>query len=135
MYDHIDTGKRFNNQQDRMDPTIISTRTEDHSVRYTGCSLDDFNDVNRDKNSFFKTRFALVFKKWPYKNFKDVFLDPISAICATIYQGKVLLICIFSQLGSCSNLDCKEFIYICKPKNQVTVREARGRLEHSCSKF
>ena len=49
MYNHINTRKIFNSQQDRKDPTVISTRTEDHSLGYTGCSLDDFNGVTGTK--------------------------------------------------------------------------------------
>jgi hypothetical protein len=60
MYDYVEPGKRFKCQQDRKDPSVSSTSTEDHSLGDTGCSLDDFNSVNRDKSCFFKTRFAMV---------------------------------------------------------------------------
>ena len=42
MYSHIDTGKRFNDRQDRKDPEVISARNHDHHLGYTGFSLDDF---------------------------------------------------------------------------------------------
>jgi hypothetical protein len=49
MYSHIDTGKRFNDRQDRKDPEVISTRSDDHHLGYTGFSLDDFKGVHREK--------------------------------------------------------------------------------------
>jgi hypothetical protein len=87
MYSHIDTGKRFNKNQDKEDPEVISTRSHDHQLGYTGFSLDDFNGVHRNKSCHFKKRFALVFKFWPHKNLKNMFLEPISAVCGAMYQG------------------------------------------------
>ena len=87
MHSHIDTGKRFNDRQDRKDPEVISTRSHDHNFGYTGFSLDDFKCVHRNKSCSFKKRFAAVFKIWPYKNLKNMFLEPISAVCDAIYQG------------------------------------------------
>jgi len=88
MYSHIDTRKIFNSARDRPDPNVIATRTDDHKLGYTGFSLDDFNCVNRDKRFPFKKRFASVFMRWPYNTFKNVFLNPISGICETIYQSE-----------------------------------------------
>jgi hypothetical protein len=38
-----------------------------------------------------------VFKIWPYKNFKNMFLEPISAVCDAIYQGMFSLLFIIPQ--------------------------------------
>ena len=54
MHSHIDTGKRFNDRQDRKDPEVISTRSNDHNFGYTGFSLDDFKCVHRNKCCSFK---------------------------------------------------------------------------------
>ena len=94
MHSHIDTGKRFNDRQDRKDEEVISTRSHDHSLGYTGFSLDDFKGVHRNKSCSFKKRFVLVFNIWSHKNLKNMFLDPISAVCDAIYQGKFALILI-----------------------------------------
>jgi len=94
MYSHIDTGKRFNDRQDRKDPEVISTRSHDHHLGYTGFSLDDFKGVHRNKSCSFKKRFALVFNIWSHKNLKNMFLEPISAVCDAIYQGMFALILI-----------------------------------------
>ena len=40
MYDHIDSGKRYNVQKDRKDPMVIATRCKLHHLEYTGFSLD-----------------------------------------------------------------------------------------------
>ena len=58
MYSHIDTGKRFNILNDRKDPMFFATRSKEHHLGYTGFSLDDFNGVNRDKNSSIKKVWA-----------------------------------------------------------------------------
>ena len=92
MYSHIDTGKRFNDRQDRKDPEVVSTRSHDHHLGYTGFSLDDFKCVHRNKSCSFKKRFVLVFNIWSHKNLKNMFLDPISAVCDAIYQGMFALI-------------------------------------------
>ena len=92
MYSHIDTGKRFNDTYDRKDPEVVSTRSHDHHLGYTGFSLDDFKCVHRNKSCSFKKRFVLVFNIWPHKNLKNMFLDPISAVCDAIYQGMFALI-------------------------------------------
>ena len=88
MYSHIDTGKRFNKIQDRKDDKVISTRSHDHHLGYTGFSLDDFKGVNRNKSCSFKKRFELVFNIWSYNKLKNMFLEPISGVCDAIYQGK-----------------------------------------------
>ena len=88
MYSHIDTGKRFNKRQDRKDDKVISTRSHDHHLGYTGFSLDDFKGVNRNKSCSFKKRFELVFNIWSYNKLKNMFLEPISGVCDAIYQGK-----------------------------------------------
>jgi len=54
MYSYIDTGERFKGRQDRMDPDVISTRSQDHHLGYTGFGLDDFNGVHRNKMRYFK---------------------------------------------------------------------------------
>jgi len=92
MYSRIDTGKRFNNRQDRKDPEVISTRSHDHHLGYTGFSLDDFNGVHRNKKGSFKKRFVLVFNIWPHKTLKDIFLEPISGVCHAIYTGMFVLL-------------------------------------------
>jgi len=97
MHSHIDTGKRFNDRQDRKDEEVISTRSHDHSLGYTGFSLDDFKCVHRIKSCSFKKRFAPVFKIWPHKNLKNMFLQPISAVCDAIYQGMFALLYIIRQ--------------------------------------
>ena len=61
MHAHIDTGKRFNETSDQRDPSVDATRV--HELGFTGVSLDDFRCVNRSKNSNFKSKFKLVFKK------------------------------------------------------------------------
>ena len=94
MYSHIDTGKRFNDRQDSKDPEVISTRSDDHHLGFTGFSLDDFKGVHRKIICSFKKRFALVFNIWSHKNLKNLFLDPISAVCDAIYQGWFILILI-----------------------------------------
>ena len=91
MHDHVDMGKRYNAEEDRVDPNVIP-QISHHSQGYTGCSLDDFNCVNRDPKCNFKKQFAEVFKKWPYKQFENQFLNPIQGICDAIYQGMVLLL-------------------------------------------
>ena len=88
MHSHIDTGKRFNKIQDRKDDKVISTRSHDHHLGYTGFSLDDFKGVNRNKSCSFKKRFELVFNIWSYNKLKNMFLEPISGVCDAIYQGK-----------------------------------------------
>jgi hypothetical protein len=70
MYSHIDTGKRFNDRQDREDPEVISTRSHDHHLGYTELSLDDFKGVHRNKSCSFKKRFALVFNISSHNNHK-----------------------------------------------------------------
>jgi hypothetical protein len=97
MHSHIDTGKRFNDRQDRKDEEVISTRSHDHNLGYTGFSLDDFKCVHRIKSCSFKKRFAPVFKIWPHKNLKNMFLQPISAVCDAIYQGMFALLFIIRQ--------------------------------------
>ena len=97
MHSHIDTGKRFNDRQDRKDEEVISTRSHDHNLGYTGFSLDDFKCVHRNKSCSFKKRFAPVFKIWPHKNLKNMFLQPISAVCDAIYQGMFALLFIIRQ--------------------------------------
>jgi len=97
MYSHIDTGKRFNDRQDRKDPEVISTRSHDHNFGYTGFSLDDFKCVHRNKSCSFKKKFAAVFKIWPYKNLKNMFLEPISAVCDAIYQGTFAVLFLIPQ--------------------------------------
>ena len=94
MYSHIDTGKRFNDRQDRKDPEVISTRSHDHHLGYTGFSLDDFKGVHRNKSCSFKKRFVLVFNIWSHKNLKNMFLESISAICDAICQGMFALLLI-----------------------------------------
>ena len=59
MHSHIDTGKRFNDRQDRKDEEVISTRSHDHSLGYTGFSLDDFKCVNR-----YVTSGVNFFRRW-----------------------------------------------------------------------
>ena len=96
MYDHIDTGKRYNIHKDREDRKVIANRREPHHLGYTGFSLDDFNGVNRDKNCSIKKRFGQVFnEQWTYTQFKNVFLTPISGICDALYKSKVALIFLF----------------------------------------
>ena len=97
MHSHIDTGKRFNDRQDRKDEEVISTRSHDHNLGYTGFSLDDFKCVHRNKSCSFKKRFVLVFNIWSHKNLKSMFLDPISAVCDAIYQGMFALLFIIRQ--------------------------------------
>lgn len=98
MYDHIDTGKRYNIHKDREDPKVIANRREPHHLGYTGFSLDDFNGVNRDKNCSIKKRFGQVFnEQWTYTQFKNVFLTPISGICDALYKSKVALFFILSH--------------------------------------
>jgi len=92
MHSHIDTGKRFNDRQDRKDPEVISTRSNDHNFGYTGFSLDDFKCVHRNKRCAFRKRFALVFNTWSHTNLKNMFLEPISSVCDAIYQGMFALI-------------------------------------------
>jgi hypothetical protein len=87
MHAHIDTGKRFNNTLNQWDPLVDATRA--HELGFTGVSLDDFRGVNRAKKSTFKSKFSLVFKKWKYNKFNNVFLNPISGICLTMYQSKI----------------------------------------------
>ena len=87
MHAHIDTGKRFNNTMDLKDPSVDATRVHEHG--FTGVSLDDFRGDNRAQKSTCNSKFKLVFKKWNYRNFEDVFLNPISGICLTIYQSKI----------------------------------------------
>ena len=91
MYEHIDTGKRYNAKLDRMDIKVIAIRNN-QAQGHTGCSLDDFKCVNRDPKSNFKKQFEEVFKKWPYKQFEKQFLNPIQGIFDAIYQGMVLLL-------------------------------------------
>jgi hypothetical protein len=97
MYSHINTGKRFNDRQDRKDPEVISTRSHDHHLGYTGFGLDDFKCVHRNKSCSFKKKFAAVFKIWPYKNLKNMFLEPISAVCDAIYQGTFAVLFLIPQ--------------------------------------
>jgi hypothetical protein len=87
MYEHIDTGKRFNDTRDIRDPSVGATRV--HDLGFTGVSLDDFRCVNRAKVSHFKSKFKLVFQKWNYRTFEDVFLNPICEVCRTMYQSKI----------------------------------------------
>jgi hypothetical protein len=91
MHSHIDTGKRFNDRQDRKDPEVISTRSPDHNLGYTGFSLDDFKCVHRNKSCSFKQRFALVFNIWSHKNLENMFIGPISHVCDALYQGMIAL--------------------------------------------
>jgi hypothetical protein len=112
MHSHIDTGKRFNDRQDRKDEEVISTRSHDHNWGYTRFSLDDFKCFHSNKSCSFKKRFAAVFKIWPYKNLKNIFLEPISAVCDAIYQGMFALLFLIPQyqiwfnfvFSSCSNI-------------------------------
>jgi hypothetical protein len=97
MHSHIDTGKRFNDRQDQKNEEVISTRSHDHNLGYTGFSLDDFKCVHRNKSCSFKKRFAPVFKIWPHKNLKSLFLEPISAVRDAIYQGMLALLFIIPQ--------------------------------------
>ena len=97
MHSHIDTGKRFNDRQDRKDPEVILTKSHDHNFGYTGFSFDDFKCVHRNKSCSFKKRFAAVFKIWPYKNLKNMFLEPISAVCGAIYQGMFAVLFLIPQ--------------------------------------
>jgi len=46
MNSHIDTGKRFNDRQNRKDEVLISNRSHDHHLGYTGFSLDNFKGVH-----------------------------------------------------------------------------------------
>jgi hypothetical protein len=97
MHSHIDTGKRFNDIQDRKDAEVILTRSPDHKLGYTGFSLDDFKCVQRIKSCSFKQRFALVFNIWSHKNLKNMFLEPISIVCDDFYQGMFSLLFIIRQ--------------------------------------
>ena len=85
MYSHIDTGKRFNDRQDRKDPEVVSSRSHDHQLGYTGFSLDNFKCVHRNKSCSFKKRFELVFNICSHKNLKNMFLELISGVCDAIY--------------------------------------------------
>ena len=97
MYSHVDTGKRFNDRQDRKDEEVILTRSHDHNLGYTRFSLDDFKCVHRNRSCSFKERFVAVFKIWPYKNLKNMFLEPISAVCDAFYQGLFAVLFIIPQ--------------------------------------
>eukprot|EP00972_Heterocapsa_arctica_P080859 11917223-Heterocapsa_arctica.AAC.1 len=55
MHDHIDTGKRFNDTRDQIDPSVDATRV--HDLGFTGVSLDDFKGVKRSLKSSFKSKF------------------------------------------------------------------------------
>jgi hypothetical protein len=87
MYDHIDTGKRFNDTKNLKDLSVDATRV--HDLGFTRVSLDDFRGVKRAKASHFKSKFKLVFEKWNYRTFNDVFLNPICEVCRTMYQSKI----------------------------------------------
>ena len=97
MYSYIDTGERFKGRQDRMDPDVISTRSHDLHLGYTGFSLDDFNVVLKNKSSSFKKRFALDFNIWSHKTLKVTFLEPISGVCNAMYTGMFSLLIIIPQ--------------------------------------
>jgi hypothetical protein len=88
MYDHIDKGKRFSHH-DIIDKMVIYTRS-DHSLVYTGISFDDFKCVNRNPKFSFKKKYAALFRKWPNKEFEEVFFNPITVTCAATYQGKFM---------------------------------------------
>lgn len=134
MYSHIDTGKIFNPARDRPDSSVMATRTDDHTLGYTGFSLDDFNCVNRDKKSNFKKTFASVFKIWSYTTFKNVFLSPISGICETLYQSEFACILnTFLLRCKCPHRLCNLFRYNSPPQKQNVVCQQCGRLGNCCS--
>ncbi len=87
MHDHIDTGKRFNDTRDQKDPLVDATRV--HDLGFTGVSLDNFKGYKRAQKSSFKSKFKVAFDKWKCSNFKNVFLNPISGICLSMYQSKI----------------------------------------------
>jgi hypothetical protein len=80
-----------------MDPEVISTKSHDNNLEYTGFSLDDFKGVHSNKSCSFKKRFALGFNIWSHKNLKNMFLEPISAVCDAIYQGMIAWLHIIPQ--------------------------------------
>ena len=84
MYDHIDTRKRFNSQQDRRIQPLSSL--EQHiSVWYTPDEALMILMVLIGTKIASAKKICIGFQEWPYNKFKDIFLDPISGICAAKY--------------------------------------------------